>query len=139
MLTGRSIAEFGSFGRDVVSGIQDIHRRARRALYKMCSVLWPEEETPSMMTDLIEKMRDGAKRFHIWKRSACREGAREAWAMLKTKYTLTDTEQLSSVGPRGPDGEEIPTSLMYDAVMPAARNSQMDCSLRTIIDDLDKE
>jgi hypothetical protein len=52
---------------------------------------------------------------------------------------LTDTKQLSSVGPRGLDGEEIPTSLMYDAVMPVARNSQMDCSLKTIIDGLDKE
>jgi hypothetical protein len=105
----------------------------------MCSALWPEEETPSLVTDLVERMRDAVKRFHIWKKSTCREGAREAWAMLKTKDTLTDTEQLSSVGPRGPDGGEIPTSLMYDAVMPAARNSQMDYSLKTIIDDLDKE
>jgi hypothetical protein len=105
----------------------------------MCSALWPEEETPSLITDLIEKMRDAVKHFHIWKKSTCREGAREAWAMLKTKYTITDTEQLSSVGPKGPDGKEIPTSLMYDPVMPAARNSQMDCLLKTIIDDLNKE
>jgi hypothetical protein len=84
-------------------------------------------------------MRDVIKRLHVWKKSACREGAREAWARLKTKYILTDTEHLSNVWPRGPDGEEIPTSLMYDAVLPAARNLQMDCSLKTIIDDLDKE
>ena len=139
MLTGRPIGEFSTFGHDVVAEIQDVHRRARRVLHRMCSALWPEDETPSLVPDLVEKMRDAVKRFHIWKKSACREGAQEAWAMLKTKYTLTDTERLSTVGPRWPDGEEIPTSLMYDAVLPAARNSQMDCSLKTIVDDLDKE
>ena len=113
----------------MVDEIQIVHRQARRALHRMCSVLWPEETTPSLLSDLIEKLRGAAKHFDIWKKFACREGAREAWAMLKTRFTSIDTERLSRVGPKGPDGEEIPTSLMYSEILTAARNSQRDYSL----------
>ena len=59
--------------------------------------------------------------------------------MVKTRFTLTDTERLSRFGTKDSDGKEIPTSLMYDQVMPAARNLQQDCSLETIIDGVDRE
>lgn len=73
-----------------------------------------------------------------WKISTCREGAREAWEMVKTHCTTVETAYLAEVGSMDPDGNEVPTSLVYDNVMPAARFSQADCALDSLIDRLDK-
>ena len=58
--------------------------------------------------------------------------------MVKTRYTGTDTAYMAEVGPMGPDGEEIPTSLVYENVMPAPRFTKRDCALDTLIDGLDR-
>ena len=58
--------------------------------------------------------------------------------MVKTQYTEFDTAHLAEVGPMGPDGEEIPTSLVYENVMPAAWSSQKDYALDILIDGLDR-
>jgi hypothetical protein len=58
--------------------------------------------------------------------------------MVKTRYTGIETERLAEVGTVGADGKEVPTSLVYDNVMPAAHFSQRDCSLKSLIDGLDK-
>lgn len=73
-------------------------------------------------------------RLQGWKVSACRESAREACAMVKICYTELDTEHLAQVGPCGADGKEIPISLVYENVMPAARLSQQDCNPDPLID-----
>jgi hypothetical protein len=65
------------------------------------------------------------------------EGAREAWAMIKRRYTELDTENLAEVGPSGPNGKEVPTSLVYENVMPATRLSQRDCTLNSLINGLE--
>jgi hypothetical protein len=57
--------------------------------------------------------------------------------MVKTHYTGLKTIALAEVGPMGSDGEEIPTSYTYKSVMLAARFSQKDCALDTLIDGLD--
>ena len=64
--------------------------------------------------------------FELWKASACRECAREAWAMVKTRYTRLDPNHMARVGPRKPDGQEISVSLVYDQVKIAAKFSQQD-------------
>jgi hypothetical protein len=58
--------------------------------------------------------------------------------MVKTRYTSVDMTYLAEVGPLWPDGDEIPTSLAYESVMPTARFSQKDCALDTLIDGLDR-
>jgi hypothetical protein len=105
----------------------------------MVKVLWPAEQPSEGMTELVDRFRGARTRFELWKTSACREGAREAWAMIKTRYTGLDPEHMARVGPVGVDGQEIPLHLVYDQVMPAARLSQQDCSLDTIIDNLDQQ
>ena len=57
--------------------------------------------------------------------------------MIKTRYTRHNPEHMAQVGLVGSDGQEVPLHLVYDQVMPAARLSQEDCSLDTIIDNLD--
>ena len=76
------------------------------------------------MGELVEKLKGARRRFRLWKISACRQGAREAWAMVKTRYTKFIPNHMARVGPLGPNGEEIPVSLVYDQVEVAAKYSQ---------------
>ena len=55
----------------------------------------------------------------------CREGAREAWAMVKTHYRSLKTEELAEVGPKGRKGKEIKPI------------SEQDCRLDKLIDGLE--
>ena len=105
----------------------------------MIKALWTSDAPPESMEDLANLFKGARHRFELWKASACREGAREAWAMVKTCYTGLDPSHMARVGPRGPDGEEIPMSLVYDQVMIAAKYSQEVCSLSSLIDGIDKE
>ena len=105
----------------------------------MFKALWPGEVAPEGMAKLANRFKGAQRRFELWKMSACREGAREAWAIIKTRFTKLEPEHLAKVGPVGPDGQEVPVHLVYDQVMPAARLSQADCTLETIIDGLDQE
>ena len=66
--------------------------------------------------ELVEMLKGARQRSHLWKLTACRQGAREAWAMEKTRYTKADPNHMAEVGPVGPDGKEIPVSLVYDQV-----------------------
>ena len=70
---------------------------------------------------------------------ACREGAREAWAMVKTWYTKLDPNRMARVGPLGSDGKEVPVNLVYDQVAVAAKYSQQDCKLDSLLDDIEEE
>jgi len=139
LLTGRPEEEAGSFGRDLLMKLSTVHERAQRAMKSMFKALWPGEVVPEGMAKLAICFKGARRRFELWKMSSCREGAREAWAMIKTRFTKLEPEHLARVGPVGPDGQEVPMHLVYDQVMPAARLSQADCALEAIIDGLDQD
>ena len=105
----------------------------------MAKALWPAETPPEGMSELADRFKGARCRCELWKTLACQEGAWEAWAMVKTCFTKLNPKYLARVGPVGPDGQEVPVHLVYDQVMPAARLSQEDCVLETIIDGLDQE
>ena len=86
--------------------------------------LWPSVSLPKGLGELAEKLQGARQRFHLWKISACQQGVREAWAMVKTRYTKLDPNHMAEVGPAGPDWQEIPVSLVYDQVALAAKYSQ---------------
>ena len=44
--------------------------------------------------------------------------------MVKTRYTKADPNHMAKVRPVGPDGKEIPVSLVYGQVELAAKYSQ---------------
>ena len=100
---------------------------------------WSLEVPPESMAELASRFKGVMRRLELWRKLACQEGAREAWAMVKTRFTKLEPEHMARVGPMGPDGQEIPLSLVYDQVMPAARYSQQDCALDSLIDGIDKE
>ena len=70
------------------------------------------------------KLKGERQCFRVWKISAFHQGAREAWAMVKMRYTKADPNHMAEVGPVGPDGKEIPVSLVYGQVELAAKYSQ---------------
>ena len=59
--------------------------------------------------------------------------------MVKTRYPKADPNHMAEVGPAGPDGKEIPMSLMYGQVELAAKYSQQDCKLDSLLDGIEEE
>ena len=46
---------------------------------------------------------------------------------------------MARVGPLGSDGKEIPVNLVYDQVEVAAKYSQQDCKLDSLLDGIEEE
>ena len=101
--------------------------------------LWLSDAPPESIAELASLFKGPRRRFELWKISDCREGAREAWAMVKTRFTKLDLVHMTRVGPVGPDGQEIPLSLVYDEVMQASRYFQKVCALEQLIDNVESE
>ena len=124
MLTGRPEEEMpGSVG-DMLQDHSQLHEQARQVMQGIAQALWPSASLTGGMSDLVEMLKGARWRFRLWKISACRQGAREAWAMVKTQYAKADPNHMAEVGPVGSDGQEIPVSLVYDQVALAAKYSQ---------------
>ena len=59
--------------------------------------------------------------------------------MAKTRYTKADPNHMAEVGRVGSDGKESPVSLVYDQVKLAAKYSQQDCRLDSLLDGIEEE
>ena len=57
----------------------------------------------------------------------------------KDTYKKADPNHMAEVGPVGPDGKEIPVSLVYGQVELAAKFSQQDCKLDNLLDGIEEE
>ena len=139
MLTGRPAEEMPGSTGDLLPELQQLHKRIRQAMSSVAQALWPSVSLPEGLGGLAEKLQGARRRFRLWKISACRQGAREAWAMVKTRYTKADPNHMAEVGPGGPDGKEIPVSLVYGQVELAAKYSQRDCKLDSLLDGIEDE
>ena len=104
MLTGRPAEEMpGSMG-DLLPELMQLHERIRRAMRGVAQALWPAHSMPEGLGELAEKMKGARRRFRLWKISAYRQGAREAWAMVKTRFTKADPNHMAEVRPVGLTG-----------------------------------
>lgn len=137
MLTGRPQDADDSSSKDSMEELVELHELSRRSMKTVFNALWPGEAIPEGMVKLASRLKGARRRKQTLKMSAYREGAREAWAMVKTHFTELDTKCMAEVGPQGLDGREIHTSLAYEDVMPAAWLSQQDCALDSLIDGLE--
>ena len=124
MLTDGPEEEMRVLQSDVLKELAELHEHSWKAMKNMAKALWPSDVPPESMEGLADLFQGAWRQFELWKTSACREGAREAWAMVKTRYTGLDPNHMARVGPRGPDGKEIPVNLVYDKVMTVAKFSQ---------------
>ena len=59
--------------------------------------------------------------------------------MVKMRYTKANPNHMAEVGPAGSDRKEIPVSLMYGQVKLAAKYSQQDCKLDSLLDGIEEE
>ena len=107
MLIGRPKEEMFDSQGDLLQELSQLHERARRAMRSVTKSLWPSASPPGSMEELVKLFQGGRRHFRLWKISACREGAREAWAMVKTRYTKLDPNHMARVGPRGSDGKKF--------------------------------
>ena len=139
ILTGRPEEEVSGSSSDLLQGLSQVHEQARLAMQSVAKALWPSASPPGSMEELVELFKGARRRIRLWKISACREGAREAWAMVKTRYTKLDPNHMARVGLLGSNEEEIPISLVYDQVEVAAKYSQQDCKLQRHLDGVEEE
>ena len=139
MLTGRPEEEMPGSADDLLAELSQLHEQVWQVMRDIAQALWPSASLPGGMSKLIEMLKGARRRFRLWKVSACRQGVREAWAMVKTRYTKADPNHMAEVGPVGPYGQEIPVSLVYDQVALAAKYSQQDCRLDSLLDGIEEE
>ena len=116
LLTGRPAEEMPGSTGDLLHELLELHERVRQAMQSVIQSMWPSLSMPEGLGELAEKLKGARQRLRLWKISACRQGAREAWAMVKTRYTKADPNHMAEVRPVGPDGKEIPISLVYGQV-----------------------
>ena len=124
VLTGHPSEEMPGSTGDLLPELWQLLDRVRQAMRGVAQALWPSVSMPEGLGELVEKLKGARWRFRLWKISACRQGAREAWAMVKTRYAKANPNHMAEVGPIGPDGKEIPVSLVYGQVELAAKYSQ---------------
>ena len=139
MLTGRPAEEMPGSAGDLLPELSQLHEQVRQVMQGIAQDLWPSASLPGGMGELVEMLKGARRRFRLWKISACRQGAREAWAMVKTRYTKADPNHMAKVGHVGSDGKEIPVSLVYDQVKLAAQYSQQDRRLDNLLDGIKEE
>ena len=101
MLTGRPEEEVSGSSSDILQGLSQLHKQARQAMRSVAKALWPSASPPGSMEKLVELFKGARQRILLWKISPCREGARGAWAMVKTQYTKLDLNHMARVGPLG--------------------------------------
>ncbi|XBI47038.1 hypothetical protein VPH35_111107 [Triticum aestivum] len=139
MLTGRPEEEMpGSLG-DLLQELLQLHEQVWQVMQGVTKALWPSASLPESMGELVQLLKGARRHFRLWKISACRQGAREVWAMVKTRYTKLDPNHMARVGPIGSDGNEIPVSMVYDQVGLVAKYSQQDCRLDSLLDGIEEE
>ena len=139
MLTGQPTEEMPGSTGDLLPELSQLLERVRQAMQGIAQALWPSISMPEGLGELAEKLKGARRRFRLWKISACRQGAREAWAMVKTRYTKADPNHMAEIGPMGPDGKEIPVSLVYGQVELDAKYSQQDCKLDSRLESIEEE
>ena len=138
MLTGRPDEEMPGSTGDLLPEPSQLHEQVRQVMQGIAQALCPSASLPGGMGELVEKLKGARRRFRLWKILACRQGAREAWAMVKTRYAKADPNHMAEVGPVGSDGKEIPVSLVYGQVELAAKYSQQDCRLDSLLDGIEE-
>ena len=95
MLTGRPEEEMSGSQGDLLQELSQMHERVRQAMRSVAKALWPSASPTGSMAELVELFKGARRRTRLWKISACREGVREAWAMVKTRYTKLDPNHMA--------------------------------------------
>ena len=89
--------------------------------------LWPADLIPSSYFGLVQRLMSAYPRLEAVKRSVCVEGARMAFARVKTHWAKLDAKKLMTEGP--PEGKEHRRPEHYfDGVLEGSRLAAGQCS-----------
>ena len=69
-----------------VKQLVELFRMTRPVLQDLCIVLWPAEAMPKSLFGLTARLQDAVPCVNRWRRLACFEGARRAYACVKTHF-----------------------------------------------------
>ena len=83
MVMGRPEEEMPGSAGDMLQELSQLHERARQVMQGIVQALWPSASLPEGKSELVDMLKGARRRFRLWKISACRQGARESWAMVK--------------------------------------------------------
>ena len=95
VLTGRPTEEMPGSTGDLLPELSQLHERVRQVMQSVAQALWPSVSMPEGLGELVEKLKGARRRFRLWKMSACRQCTREAWTMVKTRYTKADPNHMA--------------------------------------------
>ena len=82
-----------------VKQLVELFRMTRPALQDLCVTLWPAEAMPKSLFGLTAHLQNVVPCVERWKRSACFEGARRAYACVKTHFRKVDAETCAAGPP----------------------------------------
>ena len=125
-------SQFGASKRPLLLNEQmsqwaELHRISGDAMKNIIVQLWPSEPIPSSYFGHVRRLVDAVPHIDAVKRSACIEGARMAFARVKTfwgKMKAIDVEAKSP--PKGKDSYE--PEHYFEDVLEAARLIEGQCS-----------
>ena len=89
---------------DQLKQLVELHRLAELAMKDLIVRLWPADPIPSSYFGLVQRLVSACPRLEAVKRSVCIEGARMAFARIKTHWAKLDAKKLMTEEP--PEGKE---------------------------------
>ena len=118
---------------DQLKQMVELHKAADQAMKGFIVRLWPGDALPNSFFGLVRWLVDACPRLEVVKRSICIEGARRAFARVKTQWVKLDAEKLLTDAP--PPGKEYRTPEMYyNCVLKGALRIADECSKDVIFE-----
>ena len=111
----------------------ELHKISGSAMKDIVVRLWPTEPIPDSYFGLVQRLADAVPRIDAVKRSTCIEGARMAFAHVKTYWAkMKDTDVAAKSPPKGKD-RHAPEHYFED-VLEGARVIEGQCSKDVIFE-----
>ena len=83
---------------DQLKQLVELHKAAELAMKDLIVRLWPAEPMPNCYFGLVKWLVSACPRLEVMKRSFCIEGARMAFASVKTHWAKMDAKKLMTEG-----------------------------------------
>ena len=112
--------QFGTTGRtpllaEQLKQLMELHRMGGPTLQDLSIKLWPTEALPTSYFSLLRRLVDAPAQIDSWKRSACIEGAQQAFAHFKMHVPVLECAQVATGGPPKSKPDQKPEKYMEDA------------------------
>ena len=111
----------------------ELHRLSGAAMKDVVVRLWPTEPVSDIYFGLVQRLADAVPRIDAVKRSACIEGARMAFARVKTYWAKMKATDVAAKSPPNGKDRHAPEHYFED-VLEGARLIEGQCSKDVIFE-----